>query len=202
MGTHLMPTALEYKVSGTPYPPTAVHIVHGDHCGGSALVPWKLSGMPNPSGQKSSHCSRRVELLVSGWSITSCNAPILNFPRPTVASPGVERELRSALPLLEDAVVGVGVSSARRGTVAHCRKWPELAVAALPEEAVCGVFGWRQDGIASFQLGSMYRSLLVYLHVKLTLRELEQRHGLVANPRSDTALTTRETRMTVTKDYV
>lgn len=123
---------------------------------GAAFAPWKLSGTPSPSGKKSSHGSRRVELVVSGCSITSCNAPILNFPRPTVASPGVERELRIVLLPLDDAVIGVDVSSARRGIVAHCRFWPALAVVALPEEALCGVFGWRQGGIASSQLGFMY----------------------------------------------
>lgn len=78
---------------------------------------------------------------------------MLNFPNPTVASPGVETELRIALPVLDDVVFGVDFSSAR-GTVAHCRGLPELAVAALPV-ALCGVLGWRQDGTASSQLGSM-----------------------------------------------
>lgn len=116
--------------------------------------PWKLSGMPRLPGKKSSH-SPKV-WLTSGCWFTSCNAPMLNFPRPTVASPGVETEVRIALPVLDDAVVGADLSTAR-GTVAHCRGLLELAVAALPE-ALCGVFGWRQDGTASSQLGSMQGS--------------------------------------------
>lgn len=94
---------------------------------------------------------------------------MLNFPRPTVESPGVEAELRIELhvPILDDAVIGVDVSSARgllllqpRGTLAHCRSCPALAVAGdgiFEEEALCGVFGCCHDGTASFQLGSMYR---------------------------------------------
>lgn len=114
---------------------------------------------------------------------------MLNFPRPTVESPGVEAELRIELhvPILDDAVIGVDASSARRllllqprGTFAHCRSCPALAVAGdgiFEEEALlCGVFGCRHDGTASFQLGSMNgQPSCVVVHVR-SREELSATH--------------------------
>lgn len=145
--------------------------------GNPVVSPLKLSGTPSPPGKKppsSPSCGGN-----SAW-IMSCNAPILKFPRPTVASPWVEWDPRiPPRAVFDNPVIGAAAAADspwRRGmppppplllplsgavAVAHDRSCPVLAVAALPgigDEAlgVCRDFDWRQDGTASSQSGFIH----------------------------------------------